>query len=552
MKALWLALGCALSMVAGGAQAQIPHLERRGAATQLIVDGKPFLALAGELHNSSATSRAYMAPIWAQLAKANINTVLAAVPWGVVEPQEGRFDFTMVDQLIEDARAHDQRLVLLWFGSWKNGLSHYAPLWVKQDVQRFPRVLTRSGNVENLTPLSNANLQADAAAFAALMRHVKAIDGAKHTVLMVQVENEVGLLGDARDRSPLGDQAFAQAVPPALIAYLQANRDALKDRVRAAWATSHFRTSGSWGEVFGTSPAAEEIFMAWHYARYLNGVVEAGKHEYPLPMFVNAWILQPDDEWPGEYPAGGPQAHNLDIWRAATPAIDILAPDIYLPDYKGIASEFARPGEAFFGPEARHGADGAGNALLAVGRFGAIGYSPFGVPYPSAELGDDDALADVYALLGSMAPMILEAQAKGDIAAVAIDAANPTETVSLGGYRLNASLPVERRSGKSPAQGYALILATGPDEYWLAGRDIQLTFTSNLEADETVGLGDVEEGSFAGGVWQPGRNLSGDEIMIRYDIAAQAAARQTGSGVKFTGPAPSIQRVRLYRFPHGK
>ena len=116
----------------------IPHLEKRGAVTQLIVDDKPFLALAGELHNSSSSSRQYMRPIWPRLARMNLNTVLAVVTWELIEPEEGKFDFTLVDGMIEDARRFNMRLVFLWFGSWKNGESSYPPYWVKTDGKRFP------------------------------------------------------------------------------------------------------------------------------------------------------------------------------------------------------------------------------------------------------------------------------------------------------------------------------------------------------------------------------------------------------------------------------
>jgi len=103
------------------------------------VDGKPFLALAGELLNSSATSVEYMKAVWPKLAEAKLNTVLAGVSWNQIEPQEGKFDFRVLDGVIEGARAHNLRLVLLWFGTWKNGLSSYPPDWVKKDFERFPR-----------------------------------------------------------------------------------------------------------------------------------------------------------------------------------------------------------------------------------------------------------------------------------------------------------------------------------------------------------------------------------------------------------------------------
>lgn len=547
-------LMAALALTASPALAQsvgeIPRLEKRGEAIQLIVDGRPFLSRAGELRNSSATSREYMTPIWPQLAAMNINNVLAAVPWSVVERREGQFDFTMVDNLIDDARKNNQRLTLLWFGSWKNGLSHYAPEWVKKDAARFPRVLTRTGAVEVLTPISDASAEADAKAFAAFMRHVKVKDAGRRTVVMIQVENEVGLIGDSRDRSPAAEAAYNGPVPAELMSTLQQNRDTLHDSLRRVWATSGFRTTGSWAEVFGRTPQAEEVFMAWHYARYVDRVTAAGKREYSLPMFVNAWIVQPEDEVPGDYPAGGPQAHSLDIWRAGATHIDMFTPDIYLPDFNGVSAQYARKGQAFFVPESATGAAGAANAFLAIGRYNSIGYSPFGVP--RGDDGPASPLAAAYGLLRDIAPVVLEHQATGSIAAVSLSAQNTVEDVVLGGYRIQVRRTSDRRSGTTVERGYAMIMNTGPDEFLIAGSDVAMTFATAQGENEVVGLGDVEEGAYVNGGWKPGRNLSGDEIMMSYDQSAMAAARQTGSGLKFAGVTPTLQKVRLYRFPHGK
>lgn len=544
----------ALSAPAFAQDASIPHLERRGQATQLIVDGKPYLARAAELHNSSATSRAYMAPLWAKLNAMNINTTLAAVPWNVVERQEGKFDFTMVDELINDARANNQRLSLLWFGSWKNGRSDYAPEWVKRDSKRFPYVLTKTGNVEVMTPLSDANATADAKAFAALMKHVKDIDGGQHTVIMIQVENEVGLLGDSRDRGPLAEAAYAKPVPPEFISILQKNKNNLREPLRKAWESSNFKTSGTWAQVFGTSPQADEVFMAWHYARYLDKVAAAGKKVYPLPMFVNTWIVQPEDKGPGDYPSGGPQAHSHDIWRAQAPNIDIFTPDIYLPDFNGVSKQYYHPDAAFFIPESASGARGAANAFIAIGRYNAIGYSPFGMP--QTRTGDavdaNDTFGAAYGVLRDMAPVILEAQSKGTIAAVSLSADNPTEDVAIGGYKLQVKRLANRRSGATVDNGYAMVLATRPDEFLVAGSAVQITFATAKPEGKVVGLADVEEGAYVNGAWAPGRNLSGDEIMLSYDQSGMAAQSQTGSGLKFPGATPTLQKVRLYTFPHSK
>ncbi len=303
----------------------IPHLEKRGAVTQLIVDDKPFLALAGELHNSSASSRQYMRPIWPRLARMNLNTVLAVVTWDLTEREEGKFDFAVVDGLIEDARHYNMRLVILWFGSWKNGESSYPPYWVKTDRNRFPLVQNAAGKPLNiLSPLGAASRDADALAFAALMRHIRQVDGEQHTVIGIQVENECGVLGDSRDRSPAANEAFGGPVPRQLIEYMQQHKATLIPEFRKVWEAAGAKTAGTWEEVFGRELETDEIFMAWNYAQYVGRVAAAGKAEYPLPMYVNAWLVQRTGEKPGSYPSGGPVAQVHDLWRAGAPHIDFL------------------------------------------------------------------------------------------------------------------------------------------------------------------------------------------------------------------------------------
>lgn len=551
MAGLRIVLAGWLSVAMTGAQSapprDLPHLERRGAATQLIVDGQPYLALAGEVRNSSVTSRNYMSGLWPKLSQLNIDVVLAAIPWSSIEPLEHHFDFTIVDQLLQDANAHHKRLILLWFASWKNGESHYPPSWVKLDRQRFPRALTRYGEVETLSTLNQANVEADASAFAAMMRHLRIVD-TKRTVLMVQVENEVGLLGDSRDRSAAANASYAAPVPAELVTYLLSHKEELQPRLRALWAATGFRTTGSWSDVFGSSPAAEEAFQAWCYAFYINRVAAAGKREYPLPMFVNAWLNGPDAP-PGEYPSGGPQSHNLDLWHAAAPNIDIFGPDIYSADITDIAAQFFSPGQPFFVPETFSGAVGAANAYVAIGQYHAIGLSPFAVPFgiDGKDIPATNAMGRAYGVLRQLAPQILEQQSRGNTGGIIINSKKPDQTIMLGGYGLSASLPKDRMNGESPAQGYAIVLNTAPDEFIIAGSDIQIGFTDST-GNQRVGLETVEEGTFVKGAWKRGRILNGDETSLSFQISAQIAAHKPADGLRFTGPV-SIQRVELYKYP---
>ena len=345
------------------------------------MDGRPFLILGGELANSSASSREGLKPAWARFAELHMNTVLAPVSWELIEPAEGQFDFSSVDGLIEDARAAGQHLVLLWFGSWKNSMSSYAPAWVKRDEARFPRARLADGRgLEILSALSRNNLDADARAFAALMAHVKAVDGGRNTVLMVQVENEMGMLPAARDRSPAADAAFAGPVPQALLAYLAAHRAELAPELRALWEANGARMQGDWRTVFGPDAAAEEVFTAWTLARYADAVTRAGKAAYGLPMYFNAAQNRPGRA-PGDYPSGGPLPHLIDVWKAGAPSADLLAPDIYFRDFAEIADAIAgRTIRSLCRRRTSAGRPQApSEAFLAFGAYDAIGFSPFSI-----------------------------------------------------------------------------------------------------------------------------------------------------------------------------
>jgi hypothetical protein len=541
-------------------------LEKRGAATQLIVDGKPYLALAGELMNTAASSPEYMKPVWPQLAQMGLNTVLVPIAWGWIEPQEGRFDFTIVDNAVRDARANHMHIAWLWFGSWKNGLSSFPPDWVKSNQTRFPRAqLAGHKTVEVLSTLSDTNLAADGKAFAAFMRHVKQSGSSARTTIMVQLENEVGLIGDSRDRSPAAEELFAKPVPAELTGYLQAHRASLLPETLNVWGAAGFKTSGTWEQVFGAGPGkADEVFMAWNYSRYISKVAEAGKAEYPVPMYVNAWIVQPEDKGPGDYPSGGPQDHMHDIWRAGGAHIDMLCPDIYLPNFAELATRYSRSGNTLFIPESSDTAGGAANAFYAIGQCKAIGYSAMGIEELSRTGGirsttgaappvpaDVTALpfSKAYKVLAQLSPMILERQASGSVGSAWLNRSNQMIDINLGGYTVNINLTRNRRAPDViPDVGYAIVIASSKDEFFVAGSDVQVTFLPTTQGPPIAGLGTVEAGRFKNGRWMATRLLGGDDCVLEYDQAKAAAASQSGSGLRFPHDGPTIQHVKLYRY----
>ncbi|KAH7382762.1 glycoside hydrolase superfamily, partial [Cadophora sp. MPI-SDFR-AT-0126] len=407
----------------------IPCLEKIEKSQQLIVNGKPFLMLGAELQNSSLTSVAYMNTVWQKLVNMNINTVLGCVTWEDIEPDEGIFDFSVLEGIIEGARAHGLHLVLLWFGSFKNGLSTYCPPWIKTDPKRFPRAQLRKagGVLETADVVSIFHTEvrdADTRAFSELMRHIKKIDEGYSTVVMVQVENEIGLLGDSRDGSSSATMRFEEAVPAALIEHLSSNWDTLHAdlKVNLEAFKRLGKTSGSWEDIFGKSNKTDELFMAYHYAIYVEKVAAAGKKEYPLPLYTNVWqnYVGPDSESefpatvggggePGDYPSGGGVTNVLDVWKAFAPSLDFVAPDIYLNDYSSSCAKYRHLNQPLFIPEQRRDEYGARRIWKAFGSYQAICTSPFGIDTLEPET---SPFTKHYGLLSQVKHIVLDAQRK--------------------------------------------------------------------------------------------------------------------------------------------
>lgn len=526
-----------------------PRLERQGDATLLVVDDAPFLIRGGELGNSAA-HRSYLAERWEKLERLGLNTVVAPAYWELIEPQEGAFDWSSVDELIEDAAAHGMRIVLLWFGSWKNSMSCYAPAWVKTDTARFPRTRDALGRTQEiLSPFSADNRDADARAFAALMAHLREHD-VRRTVVMVQVENEIGMIPDARDHSDAANAAFADAVPAELAAHLETHRADLQPALRRRWEDAGARTEGTWREVFGEAPATEEIFMAWAFARYVQAVASAGRAELDLPMYTNAALIRTGYE-PGQYPSAGPLPHLADIWRAGAPALDFLAPDIYFPEFAEWAGRYVDSGNPLFVPEALRSTDASVNALYAFGAHGAIGFSVFGVE--SIEGHAEQLLAASYAVLRQLEPLIAAHAGRGTMAGLLPPAEHQRapHRIRLGDLVLNATYErtiapsladgVINEAGDRPADltrlpAGAIAIQTGADEFVIAGMGVTLTFEAGEAGAESIGILRCEEGGFdREGIWHTLRRLNGDET-------------HQGRHLRLVPGVFTIQRIALYRY----
>ena len=514
----------------------MPHLRKQGSAMQLIVQGKPFLILGGELGNSTASSLEYLKPSWQTFKATHINTILAPVYWELIEPQEGAFDFSHVDGLIRDARSHSIRLVLLWFGSWKNSMSCYVPAWVKKDFRRFPRAQDKSGrSMEMLTSFSRNNLDADKNAFAALMKHLRTIDAHEQTVVMIQVENEVGMIPDARDFHPEATKAFQSAVPPGLVQYLEAHRKSLQPELKTLWEENGSQTSGIWEELFGKGLQTDEIFTAWHYAQYVQEITAAGKKEYALPMFVNAALIR-EGYRPGQYPSGGPLPHIMDVWKAGAPSIDFLAPDIYFPTFVEWTGKYRRTDNLLFVPEARLVHQSAADAFYAIGQLDAIGFSPFSIESIDPQ---EDRLTRSYDVLSQLAPVILQNQGKGVMAGVSVERSRPETQVRLGEYVMTVSFELLDRYAVQPVEtdprGGGMIIQLGPDEFIVAGSGLIVTFQSLNKERPLAGILGIDEGVYDNGAWKPGRRLNGDQS-------------HQGRHLRLPYGDFGIQRVTLYQY----
>lgn len=546
MKALKsLLLAASISLLSGqlmAADNELPKLVTNAKGqTHLMVDGQPFLMLGGELHNSSTGSAHYMADIWKRMADIHINTVIAPVSWELIEPEEGKFDFSQLDNMVRGAREEGLHLVILWFGSWKNGMSMYAPAWVKQNPKRFPLACFKGGQpIAALSTLGTESVKADAKAYCAMMQHLKEIDGEHHTVLMVQIENEVGTLDQMsmyrqgenramRDYSVLANKAFEGQVPAALMQYLQKNKKQLHPAVADAWKEQGYLTKGTWEEVFGVGKPmksynyksredseaddawhndyphlTEEMFNAWNYATYIEKIAKAGKEVYALPVYVNAWLKQGFSIDPGKYPSGGPQAHLFDIWHAAAPSIDLLGPDLYaVKAFDFVMQGYDQPGNPVLMPETRPTPDGAARAFYAFGKYNMLCYSPFGIDgngYSLDPLPGDRSYEKSYEVLSHLLPTIAQYQGTDKMTGLYMEGTEAPKLIKMGKYNISmrrfntkASQALvgvagsETENAQLPAG--VLIIQTGEHEFLVAGGvgDCTLSFHQGNPMNYTPG-----------------------------------------------------------------
>ena len=512
-------------------QVQIPQVVTENGRHALLVDGKPFLILGAQVNNSSNWPQA-LEDVWPAIEVVKPNTAMVPVAWEQIEAKEGTFDFSFVDTLLAQAREKNVRLILLWFATWKNNAPHYAPDWVKLDNVRFPRVVTADGRtINSLSPLGQATLEADRKAFVQLMRHLKAKDP-QRTVIMVQPQNEPGTYGSVRDFSPLAQKVFDNAVPEALLQKLG-------------------KQPGTWRDVFGAD--ADEFFHAWHIAHYIDQVAQAGKAEYPLPMLVNAALRGPfNPGQPGQYASGGPTDNVLDIYKAAAPHIDLLAPDIYMPEYTHyttVLDRYSRPDNPLFVAETGNRTEYSRYFFSALGEQ-AIGWSPFGIDfskYSNFPLGAKvmnpetlEPFALNYRLVAPAADVIAQASFEGKVRGTAEQPGHPVQTLKIDdkwNMVVTYGVPQFWFQGEPPGNpepvGAALVVQLGPDEFLVTGIHARINIVAADPALADRQIYDyVDEGTYVDGEWKFRRRWNGD---------------QTDYGLNFSS-ATQLLRVKLANY----
>lgn len=514
---------CGVVMICGvcgnAVASEMPKIVQDHGRYSLYVDGEPYFILGGQIHNSSAWP-AVLPQVWPALEFIHANTVEAPVYWEQLEPKPGQFDFTNVDAVVGQAREHNLHVIFLWFGTWKNARCHYVPDWIKTDTVHYPRLVDANGRLtDSLSPLGTATLDADERAFAALMRHIRQADEDRHTVLMVQVENESGSLDSVRDFSPVAQKLYASPVPEELVGKLTLR-------------------PGTWEQVFGSSAA--EKFQAYAVAHYIDQVAAAGKREYPLPMYVNVWIRSPDDlepDPPRSYPSGGATDVVLDLWKAVTHSIDLIGPDMYGSgdnNYRRVVSTYRRPDNALFVPENNNEAIFARYPFTVLGE-GGIGFTVWGVDHVNLRTDIEQPTAvnflellpfeRAFRLLSSMHHEISRLTFAGKVKASLEGEDATTHIMEFGNWKAIAIFGRHPSSGKSTGNqptGVLLVAQLSPDEFMVTGFDARIEFNlSHPGPKERWQIIKVEEGVYEGGPWKVRRLLNGDECDFGVDFGDQ-------------------------------
>lgn len=558
-----------LSLIASTSFAQ-PKLQSNGTYAHIIANDKPMLMIGGEMGNSSASTLQDVQKYFAHLHRLGLNTVLTPISWELIEPEEGKFDMTTLDNILNEARKNDLKIVLLWFGAWKNSMSCYAPEWFKRDTKRFPRVHDMNGKpIEEASSLSKNVLEADKRAFCKIVQYLRDNDK-EQTVVMIQVENEIGMVEVPRDYSSDATKLYNSPVPNSLTSYINKNKKTLHPYLSNKL-QSNIKSNATWAEMFGNDIYTEEIFQTWTYATYVQQIASAARSIYDIPMYVNV-ALNSRNRKPGEYPSGGPLAHLIDIWHSAAPAIDVLGVDIYDKGYTDWVAKYHLPNNPLFIPEIRLEDKDAMYALYAFGHHGAMGFCPFSIEdYPlyanssnnsmkDMDLSQDDQLnafsaqhenlsplAACYNLLRQAEPIIIKHQGTKDMEGILLTNEHREEDiVTPDGIRftIKHSYSLGWEPGSKDAEwpeAACIIIRLDKEDYLVIGSGVVITYTDAKggktwqKNDSRIGLAKCESVNITDGKMTIKRHLSGDQT-------------HQGRHVRIPGGVFDMQHFRLYKY----
>lgn len=505
MTRLILTISLFLSMLTTMASGK-SHLADINGCTRLMVDDKPMLILGGELGNSSASCRQDIQSIFPKLHRMGLNTVLVPAYWELIEPKEGLFDFTLSEMIIDEARKNDLKVIFLWFGAWKNSMSCYAPSWMKENTKRFPRARTSDGKpLEIACAFSENVFRADSTAFSTWLDHICRYD-TDDTMIMLQIENEIGMLENARDFSHSANLEYDKGVPEKLIRHLTKYKESLHPSLLKKWTDNGQKKSGKWSEVFGDDIFTDEYFMAWNYARYVERLAKRAREITSMPLYVNA-AMNSRGRKPGEYPSAGPLIHLKDIWHAASPTIDFLSPDLYDNGFTDWVASYATPDNTLFIPEIRRCDANSIQALYVFGQHDAIGLSPF-----SIENGDDTLDSPNVKgnhLIRNIMPLLIENQGKGNMRGLYFDKDSIQTVFNHKDTRITAShyftLPWDPRAADKNQwhEAGGVIIRLNDYEYIIAGTGVVVKFEHQTELTDHRRLGED-------GFLEKGENYSSD------------------------------------------
>ena len=484
----------------------LPYIDKKNNVPHLIVDSEPFLILGLQWACNSCFSPETMGPLFPAARELGCNTAVLPVYWQEVEPELNRYDFSLVDYRIDQARKNGLRLVLLWFASYKNAEECYAPEYIRNNIKTYRRVVKKDGSHQHacLCPTGADALERDKKAVKKLMKHLSEKESKKNTVILFQVENEPGIMGS--------DRCYC-------------------DECQALFKKGKY--DSKYDEY------AAETFTAECVARYVDSVAEAAKKAYPLPMYANVWLGGGHGSNPGEnYPSGGAVPHQLDTWKKIVKNLDFIAPDIYQHGYR----DFQKLCTAYGGDDnvlyiAEHSSDMTGraerNVFYAIGEYNAIGFDPWAIdqsfpdqshpplvsPVDGTRGPHASGLRDSYLAIAQAMPAVTAAQGTNDLFTFVQE---PGESWGTSCRTGDFDLSITYTHPEKAARG--MIICLHHNEFLALGVGFRVIVKTKAPNSKQVQIANVEKGRYENQKWKP-----------IHPIVREVAIHEPGVNLRYPG-----------------